>query len=319
MADETRLSPAERQALDEAVGDIVGFTNRNMRNITQTFLDLPLPSESFPEYWSESSPVRYPRSLNMIRQVLHEGGYSDPVQVFGDLKLVFLNGIQWLSKSTEAMRDAKSMETGVEDVWLRHAPPLPTLEQMGIGSAYDDDTATVMGEKKSKSRMSEKQAAEVERFGKQTERLMAGLVEQYKSGLQTTWVPNGPPADPSMSTVPLPALGGLEDEGAATPLDASLLGPDQAAQTPTLSNLDILASTSSTNEGEPRSFTHPTGKQNKRPASNDPELDPGLSTSDKSQKLEEDASKTQKLDTVQVRSQTLSIGWFLCTSSMPLC
>lgn len=127
----------------------MNYTNRKNRKITDFFVDLPVPIPDFPEYWNEGSVVAHPRSLNVIRQLLAERVYTEPIQVYGDLKLVFLNGLLWLPKSTEAMRDAKTMEAAMEDVWTRYPETLPSLEQMGVTSSYDDDSSALNDRKQS--------------------------------------------------------------------------------------------------------------------------------------------------------------------------
>lgn len=316
MSGETRISSAERRALDQVLHDAVTYSNRNMRNITAAFLDLPVPAENYPEYWGDASRVKHPRSLNTIRQLLHEGGYTSPVQVYGDLRLVFLNALQWVPKATEAMRDAKSMETAIEDVWLRYAPPLPTLQEMDIQSAYEDDTSA-LSDRKVKARLTEKQAADVRRYGKETDALVANILEQYRSGLQATWVPASDISDdlalPDASdSMPLPPLGqaelGLEPSSstAASPFPADHQ-PHLVDASSGLSNLDLLASTSSPSGAE---FTKPRANLTiklKRPAPENTQVDPDLSASSDDLN-QEGGKKSQKLDHLDVKGQRLGIG-----------
>lgn len=286
----------------------MNYTNRKNRKITDFFVDLPVPIPDFPEYWNEGSVVAHPRSLNVIRQLLAERVYTEPIQVYGDLKLVFLNGLLWLPKSTEAMRDAKTMEAAMEDVWTRYPETLPSLEQMGVTSSYDDDSSA-LNDRKNKARLTAKQFAEVDSFGKQTDPLAAPVLEQYKSGLQTTWVPSMSQAVRSNPTLPGPSASQEGDaagpsasqgaESADTPGDNDAVDPSTS-----LMSLDVLAQASAApNAGAAEAENSTAAESLKRSASamqgNAGDQEAITSSSE---------SKMQRLEEVQAGAETIHLG-----------
>lgn len=317
MSFEGRLGIVEQRALEEVLEDVMNWKNRNLRSITTAFYDLPLPVEDFGEFWQS---IEHPRSLNMIRQTLSEGGYSASVQVFADLKLVFLNAIKWLARGTETLRDAQKMETDLEDIWRRQVPPLPSLEAMSVISAYDDEPS--VSRKRQSSKWTPKQAAEADRFGNETEGLMAGLLEAYRSGLQSTYEPTASRttslAAPSrQSSVPAEHI-----PGHLTPYQPPG-SPGSALLQSTADALDMLPASSVLQKARPSSsLTVKLHSKRTQSATPEPEpvaalqVDPNLSQAapptkkTKTSHIQHEQQKTNVADTIsiQVQGQTLTTG-----------
>ncbi|THG96542.1 hypothetical protein EW026_g5306 [Hermanssonia centrifuga] len=97
-------------------------TTRRKRRLADMFLDL-VDRDSWPEYY-EIIPA--PRSINIVKESLAKNKYQDPLQLYEDLSLVFLNALFYNEDGSQISKDADSLKTILDKEWRERAV-LPTL------------------------------------------------------------------------------------------------------------------------------------------------------------------------------------------------
>ncbi|KAI0666207.1 hypothetical protein C8Q78DRAFT_994933 [Trametes maxima] len=117
------INAAQRTAIDEVVRALTGATSRRAkRRLAGMFLEL-VDKEHWPEYYEV---IPQPRCLNGVKSNLAQNKYKDPLDVFQDLHLVFLNALHYNEPGSQISKDATALKGILESEWKqRSALPTP--------------------------------------------------------------------------------------------------------------------------------------------------------------------------------------------------
>ncbi|KZT64027.1 hypothetical protein DAEQUDRAFT_733167 [Daedalea quercina L-15889] len=116
------LSAAQRHEIEEIIKTLLNVMGpRNKRRLADMFMDLP-DKAAWAEYYEI---IPQPRCLKGIQTSLAKNKYKDPLDVFTDLDLVFLNALYYNEDSSQIANDAATLKAMLETEWKRRSV-LPT-------------------------------------------------------------------------------------------------------------------------------------------------------------------------------------------------
>ncbi|KAA1468335.1 hypothetical protein DENSPDRAFT_863516 [Dentipellis sp. KUC8613] len=117
------VTPEQKKALDEVLDLIVNQVSpRKKRRIAEMFMDL-VDREAWADYYEH---IPAPRCLNDIRETLKDNKYKDPLTVYEDLWLVFLNAQFYNESESQIAKDAASLHETLKKEW-KLRPVLPAF------------------------------------------------------------------------------------------------------------------------------------------------------------------------------------------------
>ncbi|PIL30846.1 hypothetical protein GSI_07014 [Ganoderma sinense ZZ0214-1] len=121
------LTAAQKTAIDEVVRAITSASSRRAkRRLADMFLEL-VDKEYWPEYYQV---IPQPRCINGIKANLAQNKYKNPLEVFDDLNLVFLNALHYNEDASQIAKDATTLKGILHSEWSQRSvlpapPPIP--------------------------------------------------------------------------------------------------------------------------------------------------------------------------------------------------
>ncbi|KAI0078514.1 hypothetical protein K474DRAFT_1660319 [Panus rudis PR-1116 ss-1] len=115
------ISEEQKRDIRAILALIFSATNQRKRRLADMFLDL-VDKNAYPEYYEI---IPEPRCLNGVKGKLDKNLYRDPLEVYEDLNLVFLNALYYNAEGSTVNRDAKTLKGILDEEWKRRES-LPT-------------------------------------------------------------------------------------------------------------------------------------------------------------------------------------------------
>lgn len=117
------ISQVQKHAIEETITVLLNASSpRAKRKLVGMFLVLP-DRESWPEYYQV---IPEPRCIHGIQADLKGNKYKDPLDVFTDLQLVFLNALYYNEDGSQIAKDAAALKVILENEWKqRSVLPIP--------------------------------------------------------------------------------------------------------------------------------------------------------------------------------------------------
>ncbi|KAH9920304.1 uncharacterized protein B0H18DRAFT_1024740 [Fomitopsis serialis] len=116
------LSAALKHDIEEVITALLNaMSSRNKRRLADMFMDLP-DRTAWAEYYEI---IPQPRCIKGIQNNLAKNKYRDPLDVFTDLDLVFMNALYYNEDGSQIAKDAKTLKAMLETEWKRRSG-LPT-------------------------------------------------------------------------------------------------------------------------------------------------------------------------------------------------
>ncbi|KAM5534374.1 hypothetical protein V8D89_011967 [Ganoderma adspersum] len=133
------LTAVQRTAIDEVVRAITSASSRRAkRRLADMFLEL-VDKEYWPEYYQV---IPQPRCINGIKANLAQNKYKNPLDVFDDLNLVFLNALHYNEDASQIAKDASTLKGILQSEWSQRsvlpAPPPTSAPATQKGNAPKD-------------------------------------------------------------------------------------------------------------------------------------------------------------------------------------
>lgn len=116
------IPPAQKSAIEDVVDALKKATSpKKKRSLSELFLEL-VDKDSWANYYEV---IPQPRCLNGVVRSLQAGSYKEPLEVYEDLSLVFLNALYYNEPTSQIYKDAETLKTIFENEWkLRTALPV---------------------------------------------------------------------------------------------------------------------------------------------------------------------------------------------------
>ncbi|KAH9836628.1 uncharacterized protein C8Q71DRAFT_758865 [Rhodofomes roseus] len=112
----------QKNEVEQIIKALLNATGpRNKRRLADMFMDLP-DRTAWAEYYAI---IPQPRCLSGIQSNLAKNKYKDPLDVFTDLDLVFLNALYYNEDGSQIAHDAATLKALLETEWKRRSV-LPT-------------------------------------------------------------------------------------------------------------------------------------------------------------------------------------------------
>ncbi|KAI0782167.1 hypothetical protein C8Q75DRAFT_886490 [Abortiporus biennis] len=116
------LSAAQKHDIEQVLQAILDArAPRKSRQLAAMFLDL-VNRDEWPEYYEV---IPDPRCINGVKESLEKNKYKDPLVVYRDLNLVFLNAMYYNEEGSQISKDARTLQSLLDTEWRRY-PSLPT-------------------------------------------------------------------------------------------------------------------------------------------------------------------------------------------------
>ncbi|KAJ7139124.1 hypothetical protein C8R44DRAFT_847280 [Mycena epipterygia] len=116
------VTAAQKKAIEEVLGALIFATGPpRKRQLAGMFLEL-VDRHDWPEYYEV---IPEPRCLNNIQTMLENNRYKDPLDVYTDLSLVFLNALFYNEPDSQIAMDAQTLKNLLESEWKLKALPIP--------------------------------------------------------------------------------------------------------------------------------------------------------------------------------------------------
>ncbi|EMD41459.1 hypothetical protein CERSUDRAFT_110034 [Gelatoporia subvermispora B] len=117
------VTAAQKHAIEEVINALTSTTgSRGKRQLAEMFLEL-VDREHWPEYYEV---IPEPRCINGVKTNLEKNKYKDPLVVYEDLNLVFLNALYYNEDGSQIAKDSATLQGILEAEWKQRSGVLPT-------------------------------------------------------------------------------------------------------------------------------------------------------------------------------------------------
>ncbi|KAH9947379.1 hypothetical protein B0H21DRAFT_739315 [Amylocystis lapponica] len=119
------VTPTQKSELENVLQTLLNAsTQRPKRRLADMFMEL-VDKESWPEYYEV---IPEPRCLNGVKASLEKNKYKDPLDVYDDLNLVFLNALYYNEEGSQISKDAATLKGMLDTEWKqRSVLPAPRV------------------------------------------------------------------------------------------------------------------------------------------------------------------------------------------------
>ncbi|GBE78547.1 hypothetical protein SCP_0114360 [Sparassis crispa] len=116
------ITAPQKHEIDDVINVLFNASSaRGKRRLADMFLEL-VDRQSWPEYYEV---IPEPRCLDGIKATLEKNKYKDPLNVYNDLNLVFLNALYYNEESSQISKDARTLKAMLDNEWKQRSI-LPT-------------------------------------------------------------------------------------------------------------------------------------------------------------------------------------------------
>ncbi|OBZ78727.1 Chromatin structure-remodeling complex subunit rsc1 [Grifola frondosa] len=112
------VTAAQKSAIEEVIKALLNATSRRVkRRLAEMFLEL-VDKESWPEYYEV---IPQPRCINGVKTNVEKNKYKDPLDVYNDLNLVFLNALYYNEEGSQIAKDATTLKGMLDHEWKQRS------------------------------------------------------------------------------------------------------------------------------------------------------------------------------------------------------